>query len=152
MFVLLSIDIGMRAGLAWFTGDGKLVKCRSAHFPNRTTLKRALPTVFQEYPGLTHVVLEGMGNVADIWVKYIQKLNVTFKQVSAETWREDMLYKRDRKSGQHAKHQAEILAADILRENNIHKTSQPNDDEAEAILCGQWAVTKLRNGTFDSLP
>ena len=35
---LLAIDLGMKAGLAWFGEDGRLLRCRTVHFSNRTVL------------------------------------------------------------------------------------------------------------------
>ena len=46
--VLLAVDLGLRAGLAWFNRQGRLIRCRSTHFTDRATLRRALPALWQE--------------------------------------------------------------------------------------------------------
>ena len=111
---LLAVDVGMRAGLAWFGTDGRLLHSRSARFANRAVLRRAVPAILAERPPVRLVVLEGMGPVADIWMRSLERLGVPFEQVSAETWREAMLLRRERRSGEQAKQHAARLAAPLL--------------------------------------
>ena len=140
---LLAVDLGMKAGLAWFGEDGRLLRCRTVHFPNRTVLKRAMPAILDELPNLTHVVIEGGGPVAALWKKEIIKRDLPFIQTCAEEWREDILWLRERRNGPQAKEHALQLAAKVLRWSNITLTSPLADDAAEAVLCGLWAARKF---------
>ena len=72
---LLAIDVGMKAGLAWFDEHGMLIRARSTRFANRAMLKRALPSILAELPGLSVVILEGQGDIADIFRKFIQRVD-----------------------------------------------------------------------------
>ena len=140
---LLAVDVGMRAGLAWFGTDGRLLHSRSARFASRAVLRRAVPAILAERPPVRLVVLEGMGPVADIWMRSLERLGVPFEQVSAETWREAMLLRRERRSGEQAKQHAARLAAPLLAGTGHPRPEAIGDDEAEAILCGLWAVRAL---------
>lgn len=140
---LLAVDVGMTAGLAWFSFAGRLLHSRSARFANRSVLKRALPGIFQEHPPVRFVVLEGMGQVADIWLHQVRRLDLPCQQVSAEVWRQDMLLQRERRCGQQAKLNAAKLAAPFAAQAGHLRPQSLGDDEAEAILCGLWAIQKL---------
>ena len=148
MSILLSVDLGLKAGLAWFTGEGRLLRCRSAHFATRGVLKKALPSIFAEVPGLTEIVLEGGGPIADVWINYIRKQGLPYRQVSAEDWRRDTLFLRERRSGLQAKNNAERLAADLMARNGITKPQAIGNDVAEAILCGFWALCQRSSSEF----
>ena len=76
---LLAVDLGMKAGLAWFGEDGRLLRCRTVHFPNRTVLKKAMPAILDELP-LDCAVIEGGGPVAALWKKEIVKRDLPLIQ------------------------------------------------------------------------
>ena len=139
--ILLAIDVGMKAGLAWFDENGTLIKARSTRFANRTTLKRALPAILTEIEGVTEVVLEGQGEVADIFRKGIQRAALPVLQFSAEEWREDMLLPRERRTGQQAKNVAESMALKIARDCGNPPKCAYDDDAAEAVVFGLWYLT-----------
>ena len=126
---LLAVDVGMRAGLAWFGTDGRLLHSRSARFANRAVLRRAVPAILAERPPVRLVVLEGMGPVADIWMRSLERLGVCRLCV----------IHRNVPAQQHAAR----LAAPLLAGTGHPRPEAIGDDEAEAILCGLWAVRAL---------
>ncbi len=139
--VLLAIDVGMKAGLAWFDDDGTLIRARSTRFANRATLKRALPSIWTELPGVRQVVLEGQGDIADIFRKSALRAALPVQQFSAEEWRKDMLLARERRTGRQAKATAESLAMRIAHECGKPPRCAYDDDAAEAVLFGLWFIS-----------
>ena len=146
---LLAVDLGMKAGLAWFGEDGRLLRCRTVHFPNRTVLKKAMPAILDELP-LDCAVIEGGGPVAALWKKEIVKRDLPYIQTCAEAWREDILWLRERRNGPQAKEHALQLAMKVLRWSNVTLSSPLADDAAEAVLCGLWAERKF--GIIEEFP
>ena len=136
--ILLAIDVGMKAGFAWFEENGILIRARSTRFAKRMTLKRALPSILAEIEGVSEVVLEGQGEIADIFRKGIQRTSLPVLQFSAEEWREDMLLPRERRSGQQAKAVAEAMALKIAHDCGNPPKCAYDDDAAEAVLFGLW--------------
>lgn len=150
MAVLLAVDLGLRTGLAWYRDDGRLIRCRSAHFANRGMLRRALPALWQEVPDLRQVVLEGGGDLADTWRHSAERRSIAVMVVSAEQWRDDLLFKRERRSGQQAKEHAEMLAARVMDWSGMSRVGPLRHDAAEAVLCGLWAARQI--GWLDAWP
>ena len=143
--LLLSIDVGMKAGFAWFDENGTLIRARSTRFAKRMTLKRALPSILTEIDGVAEVVLEGQGEIADIFKKGIQRTSLPVLQFSAEEWREDMLLPRERRSGQQAKAVAEAMALKIAHDSGNPPKCAYDDDAAEAVLFGLWYLRHWLN-------
>ena len=143
--VLLAIDVGMKAGFAWFDENGTLIRARSTRFAKRMTLKRALPSILTEIEGVAEVVLEGQGEIADIFRKGIQRTSLPVLQFSAEEWREDMLLPRERRSGQQAKAVAEAMALKIAHDCGNPPKCAYDDDAAEAVLFGLWYIRHWLN-------
>ncbi|NLG14162.1 MAG: hypothetical protein GX561_08160 [Lentisphaerae bacterium] len=141
--ILLSIDLGLKAGLAWFQDDGQLIRCRSANFPNMGTLKKAIPVILDEIKPLTHLVIEGGGTIAKHWINAAEKRSLAIMQTTAETWREQLLWQRERRTGLQAKQYALNLAYRLLKANNLRSATPISDDTAEAVLCGIWALNQL---------
>ena len=135
----------MKAGLAWFTAEGELLRARSTRFATRTVLKKALPAIWTELPGITQVVLEGQGDIADIFRKSAERAALPVQQFSAEQWREDMLLPRQRRSGKQAKLNAETLAMQIARACGKPPKCAYDDDAAEAVLFGLWFLTRAES-------
>ncbi len=143
--LLLAIDVGMKAGFAWFDENGTLIRARSTRFAKRMTLKRALPSILAEIEGVSEVVLEGQGEIADIFRKGIQRASLPVLQFSAEEWREDMLLPRERRSGQQAKAVAEAMALKIAHDCGNPPKCAYDDDAAEAVLFGLWYLKHWLN-------
>ncbi len=135
---LLAIDLGMKAGLAWFAEDGRLLRARSTHFPDRATLKRALPNIWREVPGVTQVVIEGGGELASLWRRSAERHQLSLTQICAEQWRAEVLTPRQRRNAQTAKAAACALAAEIARQDGCPPCQEFLDDAAEAIVFGKW--------------
>ena len=140
---LLAVDLGMKAGLAWFDESGRLLRARSTHFADRATLKRALPGIWREVPGITQLVIEGGGSLAEIWLKSAARRGIAVTQICAEQWRADVLIPSQRRNGQTAKAAACAKAAEIARQDGCPPCQEYLDDAAEAIVFGKWHARKL---------
>ena len=135
---VLAVDIGLRAGLAWFDGAGVLVRYRSTHFADRGALRRAVRPVLRERPDTTTLVMEGGGPVADVWQSAAQRLGLAVVRIAAETWRADLLLARERRSGGRAKDTADALARTVVAESGMPRPTSLRHDAAEAICVGRW--------------
>lgn len=140
---LLAVDLGMKAGLAWFDADGRLLRARSTHFADRTTLRRALPGIWRELPGVTHLVVEGGGSLGDLWLQAAMRQELEVHQICAEQWRAEVLTPSQRRNGQAAKAAACAMAAEIARQDGCPPRQQFLTDAAEAIVFGKWFVRQL---------
>jgi len=148
---LLAVDLGFKCGLAIYADSGRLVDYRSTNFGSRARLKKAVYGVLRDIDGLAHVLAEGDTLLAEIWRHDALKLGATFERINAEIWREDLLFKRHRRSGQDAKSQADTLARQVIEWSGAARPTSLKHDAAEAILIGLWGVTKvgwLQDGPF----
>lgn len=137
---LLAIDLGVRSGLALFGRDGRLIWYRSTNFGSRGRLKRAAYGVLRKINSLSLVVAEGDATLGDIWQKNAEKLGARFQRIHAETWRDELLFKRHRRNARDAKHQADVLAREVIAWSNLPGPTSLRHDAAEAILVGVWAA------------
>jgi len=144
------VDAGLRAGIAIYSGDGRLESYRSTNFGALARLKRGVYSVMRDVEGLTAVVVEGGGTFADPWLREIERRGVSGARVDAGIWREKLLLPRDRRSGVDAKEQADIVARRIIAWSGAPKPTSLRHDAAEAILIGLWGV--LRVGWVDAVP
>ena len=64
---LLAVDLGIRSGLALYNQDGRLRWYRSKNFGNTAQLRRGVRTILGELPDLAWLILEGGGDLAEIW-------------------------------------------------------------------------------------
>lgn len=144
------MDAGLRAGIAIYSGDGRLESYRSTNFGALARLKRGVYSVMRDVEGLTAVVVEGSGTYADPWLREIERRRVSGARVDAGIWREKLLLPRDRRSGVDAKEQADIVARRIIAWSGAPKPTSLRHDAAEAILIGLWGV--LRVGWVDAVP
>lgn len=103
-----------------------------------------------ELPGLTYVALEGGGTVADIWEREAERVAATVIRVSAEEWRGALLYPREQRTGAQAKQRADGLARRVIAWSSAPRPTSLNDDAAEAVLVGLWAVVSV--GWLDAIP
>lgn len=145
---LLAVDVGVRTGLSGFDPEGRLLWWSSRNFGSVARLKRATGTLLHECPSLRAVVVEGDGRLAVIWRKAARAAGVEYHWISAETWREELLIGRERRTGEQAKATAVERARVEIRRAGLSPPRQLGHDAAEAILVGLWARTHL----LDSWP
>ena len=150
MSSLLAVDLGLKTGLALYGEDGKLRWYRSKNFGTAARLKRAVYGILKEVPGLAMLVIEGGGGIAEIWEHEAQKQGIAVRRITAEDWRERLLYPRERRSGAMAKDVATGLAERVIACSGLRRPTAPRHDAAEAILIGLSGV--LEAGWLDELP
>ncbi len=143
MACLLAVDIGLRTGLALFRQDGRLQWYRSQNFGTITRLRRGVHTVLATIPALTWLVLEGGGPLADVWRREADRRSISVRQISAEVWRERLLYPREQRTGAYAKESATDLARRVIVWSHARRPTSLRDDAAEAILIGLWGVVEV---------
>ncbi len=86
------------------------------------------------------IVAEGDARMARTWFDCRPAWDC--EVVYAEKWRHDVLPQRQRRSGPEAKEAALALAARVIKDDACGWATNLNDDTAEAILLGLWAVTQ----------
>ncbi|WDP89912.1 MAG: hypothetical protein HUN04_09400 [Desulfobacter sp.] len=140
MSYLLSVDLGLRTGLALYGRDGRLIWYRSQNYASVKRLKPAVYGIFKETPGISDLVIEGGGRLAEIWIKEANRRGIRLHQISAETWRRTFLYHREQQTGKSAKRNAGILAKHVIEWSGAKRPTSLRHDAAEAILAGLWGV------------
>jgi hypothetical protein len=88
--------------------------------------------------------------VAEIWARAAERRGIALIRVTAEKWRERLLYERERRRGTDAKKNAEALARRVIEWSGAPRPTSLRHDAAEAILIGLWAV--LEAGWLKKLP
>lgn len=147
---LLAVDLGLRTGLALYAQTGKLLWYRSKNFGSRERLRRGVPGVLAEIPGLAWLMLEGDRALARIWEREARSLSVMVGRVAAEEWRGKLLYAREQASGPRAKQSADGLARKIIEWSGAPRPTSLRHDAAEAIAIGLWGV--LHVGWLKRIP
>ncbi|HOH99736.1 MAG TPA: hypothetical protein PLE85_04280 [Bacteroidales bacterium] len=148
---LLAVDLGIRTGFAVYTNQPLILAYGSRNYGNASRLRRAAASMVREIPDLHYLVIEGGGPLAQAWSEEARRLGIAVQLTSADVWRKDILYSRERRSGIQAKQQAIQMARRVIDHLNGPKPQTAlQDDAAEAILCGWWALGKL--GWLDPLP
>lgn len=147
---LLAVDLGLRTGLALFGQDGRLRWYRSQNFGAPARLKRGAHGLLKEIEGLEVVVLEGGGQLAEIWRKEAERRNLQVSQLHADRWRRELLYPREQRSGPIAKGSADDLARQVIDWSGAARPTSLRHDAAEAILIGLWGVLDI--GWLEQLP
>lgn len=150
MASLLAIDLGLRAGLALYGDDGRLRWYRSQNFGAQSRMRRAAYSILQDLPDLQWLVIEGGGTLAEGWQKEAARREVQVIQTSAETWRQQLLYPRQQRTGVAAKQHADRLARSIIDWSGAPRPTSLRHDAAEAILIGLWGV--LQVGWLTAIP
>ncbi len=143
----------MRTGLALYGGDGRLLRYRSNNLGSTTRLRRAVPSLLRvgdDGAAPDHLVLEGPKNLADLWTRVAHRWGIEVSVINAETWREQLLYRRQQRSGKDAKRNADELARRVIRWSGAPNPTSLRHDAAEAILVGLWGVLEL--GWLGELP
>jgi hypothetical protein len=149
MRALLAVDVGVRTGLAFFGDDACLRWYRSHNLGSVARLRRAVPALLAEY-GVSDVVAEGGGPVADVWKRECERSGVHYLRVSAEQWRADLLLPREQRNGVDAKRTAGVLARRVIEWSGAPRATSLRHDAAEAILVGVWGMVQL--GWLRELP
>lgn len=141
---LLAVDLGLRTGLALYGADGRLCWYRSQNFGKPSRLRRAIPGVVAGVGDeLGWLVIEGGGPLAEPWLREARRRQIEPIEVAAETWRETMLYPRQRRSGGQAKQSADELARRVIDWSGAPRPTSLRHDAAEAILVGLWAAREV---------
>ena len=147
---LLAVDLGLRAGLAIYGGDGRLRSYTSRNFGTRARLKQGIPGVLAAIPDLEVVVVEGDRIMGEWWQKAALRLGARTMFVSADGWRSQLLLPRERRSGPDAKRHAIEMSRQVITWSEAPEPTSLKDDAAEAILIGLWGV--LTVGWLPKLP
>ena len=150
MTSLLAVDVGLRTGLAFYARDGQLLRYCSHNLGNSTRLRRAVQGILRANPDLAWLVIEGGGPLADIWEHEAGRRQIAVRRISAEDWRERLLYPRQHRNGLQAKHNADVLARRVIAWSGAHRPPSLRHDAAEAILIGLWGVLEV--GWLETLP
>jgi hypothetical protein len=150
MSSLLAVDLGLKTGLALYDKDLGLKWYRSHNFGSPARLKRGVQGILGDIAELDHIVIEGGGSLADIWIANALRRDINLIQIGAEKWRQELLYARQYKSGSMAKRHADTIARNIIRIYNAPRPTSLRHDAAEAILIGLWAIKKV--GWIDAFP
>lgn len=140
MASLLGVDLGLRTGLACFGDDGRLRWVRSQNLGSKSRLKRAAGTYLREPGDLQWVILEGGGDLAEVWKREADRLGLNVRVIPAERWRQSLLYPRERRTGALAKQHADALARAVVAWSGVKGLTSLRHDAAEAVLVGLWGV------------
>jgi hypothetical protein len=143
MQTLLAVDLGLRTGLALYGEDGRLIWYRSHNFGSATRLRRGVSSVLNPIPELAWLIVEGGGNLAEIWRSEAERRGIAVRQIGAEAWREQLLYQREQRSGAQAKQHANELARRVIAWSGARRPTALRHDTAEAILIGLWGVIEV---------
>lgn len=143
MSALLAVDAGLRTGLALFDRSGQLKWCRSHNLGTPVRLKKAAARILFELPDLEYLVVEGGGQLAEIWEHAAERRDVTAMRIQADEWRPEFLLPRERTSGTKAKQAACALVVRIMDQEAWSTPTKPDHDASEAVLIGLWALAKL---------
>ena len=100
--------------------------------------------------GLTWLILEGGGSIADIWENQAARRNISVRRITSETWRQEILYPREQHSGREAKQRAIQVARKVIEWSQAPKPTALRHDTAEAILIGLWGLLEV--GWLAELP
>jgi hypothetical protein len=136
--------------MALYGGDGRLRWYHAQHFGSVAQLRRAAARIIGQTQNLDWILSEGDYNLAAIWERVAMKNNVRVQRVSAEVWRNDLLYQREQYSGLIAKKHALSLARRIIDWSDAPAPTSLGHDAAEAILIGMWGVMQV--GWLQDLP
>jgi hypothetical protein len=150
MHALVAVDLGLRTGLALYGRDGRLISYRSRNFGTATRLRRRVHGLLDELPRLSRIVLEGGGPLAKIWEHEARRREIIVRQISAETWRQRLLYPRQQRNGPQAKLNAADMARRVIEWSDAPRPTSLRHDAAEAILIGLWGVIQF--GWLPAIP
>jgi hypothetical protein len=150
MASLLAVDLGLRTGLALYGRDGRLKWYRSRNFGTIQRLRRGVSAVLGDIPDIAWLILEGGGELAQIWEWEASRRSLPVIKINAEVWRQEFLYSREQRSGRDAKRKAGEMARRVILWSGVQKPTSLRHDAAEAILAGLCGVMDV--GWLESLP
>ena len=150
MASLLAVDLGLRTGLALYGPDARLAWYRSQHYGTRTSLRRGVHGLLDTYPDVSHLVLEGGGPIADIWVREAGRRGLSVRQIAAEDWRGRFFIPRDHRGRDRSKLTADLMARRIIEWSGAPRPTSLRHDAAEAIVIGLWGVLEV--GCLERVP
>lgn len=140
---LLAVDLGLRTGLACYSADGRLRWYRSHNFGSLGRLRRGASSILDDEAALQWVIIEGGGALSLPWEREAARRNIAVRSIGAETWRTELLYAREQRSGLQAKGHADTLARRVIAWSGAARPTSLRHDAAEAIMIGLWAVIDL---------
>ena len=142
---LLAVDLGLRIGLAYFDRRGVLGWYRSRHIGPRSKMKTAFRAIARDAKswGLEAIAVEGDMQLAEPWRRFALDHGLIFHHIAAETWRPLFLLEREQRGTKRAKAAALRLARQIIEKSGARRPTSLNDDAAEAIVIGAWAVVEM---------
>jgi hypothetical protein len=143
MEFLLSVDLGIRTGLAMFRSDGKLCWFRSQNFGSAARLRRAVPWLLNQEDDLAYVIIEGGGPLLKIWDAELNKRNLEVIKIMADDWRTELLYFREQQNRSDAKANAIVYAGRVIEKISDRRATSLDDNSAEAILIGLYGMERL---------
>lgn len=143
MEFLLSVDLGIRTGLAMYGSDKKLYWFRSQNFGSAARLRRAIPWLLNQEEDLAYVIIEGGGPLLKIWDAELNKRNLEVIKIMADHWRSDLLYFREQQNRNDAKANAIVYAGRVIEKLSDRRATSLDDNSAEAILIGLYGMKRL---------
>jgi len=144
--LLLSVDVGLRTGIALFNGTGSLIKVDSFQFTSLEELSEWIVAAQQQqkqqqqqqqedcccscfcFANVTHVVLEGRDpSMMSLWREAFttQQQNnsssvvIRVALLSAEDWRPHVLTRKEQRDARRAKTAASLIAQQIMYDSDI---------------------------------
>ena len=156
--LLLSIDLGLKSGIALFSSDGCLLRYEQFLF-NKDTLEADAKKIIQEWETvegedsendegkptrITHIAIEGGDTIIlDSWTKASPDLSIL--RVSPEEWRSEMLMDKEKSSGSDSKAAARLIARQLVSDIGSMEEHQGKfpTDVAEAVAMGSYVASKL---------
>ena len=155
--LLVSLDLGLRFGWAFYTQEGLLIGYGSHHCGGRVQLKKCAYALIQSLPQGSEVWIEGGGPLLKFWSKPAVKRNFKVKTFHAHQWR-TLCFGLSSSSSKslstkEAKSKALVWAKYLIElqchqkkldsgsmGQKLKKVSSLRHDTAEAILMGWWAL------------
>ena len=149
--MLLAVDLGLRTGFALYDRGGRLVSYRSQNLGTRARLRKAAGGVLADHRDAGRVVLEGGGDIAEIWKRAAERAQRRVRVIDAHVWRQELLLPREQRRGAQAKEAADGLARAVIEWSGAPRPKGAlRHDAAEAIGIGLWGV--LDAGWLAALP
>ena len=138
----LGIDLGLATGIAAYNRDGRLESVRSRHFQSRDALRAAAGAILDEFPHVHSVIVEGGGELAEVWQRAAAHRGIHLRIVQAHEWRGRFFYPREHRNGPEAKAHALKMAAQVVEWSATKGVSAASlgHDAAEAVMVGLFGV------------